>query len=158
MEKLTSQARNTHDLHWPGGDVTMPIVTNDQSNIYHLKNKLWRNWSHKSEILTICIMFYCDMKPTRPWYPDWWRLLSLWYCMKQMFAWNFLTWLLPSSTSEVGLIRRRVFLLLNYIKRLLAEHSSQDAPYTSIHYVRCKKHHVEHKLFSIFKAFWLSYI
>jgi hypothetical protein len=29
-----------------------------------LKTKLWRNWPHKLEILTICIGFYCDMKPT----------------------------------------------------------------------------------------------
>jgi hypothetical protein len=29
-----------------------------------LKNKPWRNWPHKPGILTICIRFYCDMKPT----------------------------------------------------------------------------------------------
>jgi hypothetical protein len=29
-----------------------------------LKNKLWRNWPHKPKILTICIRFYSDMKPT----------------------------------------------------------------------------------------------
>jgi hypothetical protein len=47
-----------------GGDITSPIVTNDQSNIYHLKNKLWRNRPHQPGILTICIRFYCDIKPT----------------------------------------------------------------------------------------------
>jgi hypothetical protein len=26
-----------------GGDITRLIATNDQSNIYHFKNKLWRN-------------------------------------------------------------------------------------------------------------------
>jgi hypothetical protein len=52
----------------------------------------------------------------RPWYPGWWGLLSPWCCMKQIFVWNFLIWLLPSSVSEVRLIRRRISFLPKNIK------------------------------------------
>jgi hypothetical protein len=38
--------------------------------------------------------------------------------MKQMYVWNFLTWLLPSTASVVWLIGRRVSHLLNCIKKI----------------------------------------
>jgi hypothetical protein len=59
-------------------------------------------------------VFYCDIEPTSK------KVVPLagedyWYetdvCME------LLTLLLPNSVSEVGLIGRRVFLLLNYIKK-----------------------------------------
>jgi hypothetical protein len=41
-----------------------PLLLTIKVTYIILKNKPWRNWPHKQEILMICIMFYCDMKPT----------------------------------------------------------------------------------------------
>jgi hypothetical protein len=47
-----------------GGDVTRPIATNDHSNIYHFKKQTVEKLISQTRILTICIGFHCDMKPT----------------------------------------------------------------------------------------------
>jgi hypothetical protein len=47
-----------------GGDITRPIATNNQSNIYHFKKQIVEKLTSQAKILTICIGFYCDMKPT----------------------------------------------------------------------------------------------
>jgi hypothetical protein len=41
-----------------------PLLLTIKVTYMILKNKSWRNRPHKLGIITICIRFYCDMKPT----------------------------------------------------------------------------------------------
>jgi hypothetical protein len=94
-----------------------PLLLTIKVTYIILKNKPWRNWSHKSEYSRFTSGFIVIWnQPARPWYTDWWWLLFPRCCTKHIFVQIFLTWLLPSLTREVGLIGRHVSLLLNYIK------------------------------------------
>jgi hypothetical protein len=104
-----------------------------------LKNKPWRNWPHKPEYSRFAsgsIVIW--NQPPRSWYPDWWGLLSPWCYTKQMFVWNFLTWLLPSSVSEVGLIGRRVVIPCFNAKTM---YSSYICPGSIVWHIRIKSAH-----------------
>jgi hypothetical protein len=71
------------------------------------------------------IRFYCDMKPTS-------KTMVPWLVRTTLSVWNFLTWLLPSSVSEVGLIGRRVSLLLNCIKKSVSHRNTRNLFYLSM--------------------------
>jgi hypothetical protein len=41
-----------------------PLLLTIKVTYIILKNKQWKNWPQKPRLLTICIKFYCDIKPT----------------------------------------------------------------------------------------------
>jgi hypothetical protein len=51
---------------YPGWEETSPgpLILTIKVTYIILKNKPWKNWPHKSGILTICIGFYCDIEQT----------------------------------------------------------------------------------------------
>jgi hypothetical protein len=60
QKMVTKQSRSQQAKR----DITRPIATNDQSNIYHFKKPTMEKLTSQARIVTICIGFYCDMKPT----------------------------------------------------------------------------------------------
>jgi hypothetical protein len=90
-----------------------PLLLTMKVTYIIFRNKSCINWPHKPEYSWFAsgsIVIW--NQPVRSWYPGWWGLLSPWCYMKQMFIWNFLTRLLPSSVSEVRLIGRSLLWLL----------------------------------------------